>query len=113
MGFPCHHQERSHREFHSEETASSGAGGERLSPFVIYDLRHTCLTRWAKTMDPFTLMKLAGHADLNTTMRYVHLNDDDVREAMNRAEQAKGGHKNRHSAQTETLIPPREQPVLN
>jgi integrase len=68
-----------------------------VSPFVIYDLRHTCLTRWAKTMDPFTLMKLAGHADLNTTMRYVHLNDDDVRAAMEKAEVAKGGHKIGHS----------------
>lgn len=62
--------------------------------FVPYDLRHTCLTRWAKVMDPFTLKKLAGHADLNTTMRYVHLNDDDVRATM---EKAQGGHKNGHS----------------
>lgn len=63
--------------------------------FVPYDLRHTCLTRWAKVMDPFTLKKLAGHTDLNTTMRYVHLNDEDVRAAM---EKAQGGHKSGHSA---------------
>jgi integrase len=69
----------------------------RVSPFVFYDLRHTCLTRWAKIMDPFTLMKLAGHADLNTTMRYVHLNDDDVREAMGKAESARSRHKTGHS----------------
>jgi integrase len=68
-----------------------------VSPFVIYDLRHTCLTRWAKTIDPFTPMKLAGHADLSTTMRYVHLNDDDVRAAMEKSDQAKGGHKIGHS----------------
>jgi hypothetical protein len=36
-------------------------------------------------MDPFTLKKLAGHTDLNTTIRYVHLNDDDVRAAMAKA----------------------------
>jgi len=41
-------------------------------------------------MDPFTLKKLAGHADLNTTMRYVHWNDEDVRAAM---EKAQGGTK--------------------
>jgi integrase len=45
--------------------------------FVIYDLRHTCLTRWARYMDPFTLKKLAGHESLETTMRYVHLNERD------------------------------------
>jgi hypothetical protein len=32
--------------------------------------------------------------DLNTTMRYVHLNDEDVRAAM---EKARGGHNNGHS----------------
>jgi integrase len=82
-----------------------------VSPFVIYDLRHTCLTRWAKTMDPFTLMKLAGHADLNTTMRYVHLNDDDVRAAMERAEVAKGGHKIGHSHENGPIDLFAERPV--
>lgn len=47
-------------------------------------------------MDPFTLKKLAGHSDLNTTMRYVHLNDADVRAAM---EKVQGGHKNGHSSE--------------
>jgi integrase len=42
-------------------------------------------------MDSFTLNKLAGHTDLNTTMRYVHLNDDDVRAAA--MAKAQGGHK--------------------
>ena len=46
-------------------------------------------------MDPFTLKKLAGHADLNTTMRYVHLNDEDVRAAMDKA---RSGHKSWHNA---------------
>jgi len=48
-----------------------------VKPFVIYDARHTCLTRWAKTMDPFTLKKLAGHESLETTMKYIHLNESD------------------------------------
>jgi integrase len=93
---------------HQTALASSG-----VSSFVIYDLRHTCLTRWAKTMDPFTLMKLAGHADLNTTMRYVHLNDDDVRAAMEKAEGVKGGHKTGHSIANLTSRPSPEKPVLN
>src|SRR5947208_8175130 len=40
-----------------------------VQPFVLYTLRHTCLTRWAKYMDPFTLHVLAGHTDMNTTDR--------------------------------------------
>jgi len=43
-----------------------------VEPFVLYTLRHTCLTRWAKHMDPFTLHVLAGHTDMNTTKRYIH-----------------------------------------
>jgi len=72
----------------------------KIAAFVPYDLRHTCLTRWAKVMDPFTLKKLAGHTDLNTTMRYVHLNDEDVRVAM---EKAQGRHKNGHSPLSTTF----------
>jgi hypothetical protein len=46
-------------------------------PFVPYDLRHTCLTRWARYLDPFTLKKLAGHESLETMMKYIHLNEAD------------------------------------
>lgn len=71
---------------------------DEVAPFVLYDLRHTCLTRWAKVLDPFTLKKLAGHTDLNTTMRYVHLNDEDVRAAMAKV---RGEHKSSTSANFE------------
>lgn len=70
----------------------------QVPAFVLYDLRHTCLTRWAKGMDTFTLKKLAGHEDLKTTLRYVHLNDDDVRAAMKKAAQSEH---NRKDAQNE------------
>jgi site-specific recombinase XerD len=33
-------------------------------------------------MDPFTLHVLAGHTDMNTTKRYVHPSEADIREAM-------------------------------
>jgi integrase len=46
----------------------------KVQPFVPYSLRHTCLTRWAESgMNPYELMRRAGHADLVTTMRYVHM----------------------------------------
>jgi len=57
-----------------------------VEPFVIYSLRHTCLTRWAESgMDAFTLKKLAGHADILTTTRYVHMSDATIRKAMEAA----------------------------
>jgi integrase len=65
-----------------------------VAPFVLYTFRHTCITRWAKHMDPFTLHVLAGHTDMNTTKRYVHPNDADILEAM---EKVRGGHKIGHN----------------
>jgi integrase len=52
---------------------------------VLYTLRHTCITRWAKHIDAYTLHVIAGHTDMNTTKRYVHPGDAGVREAMERA----------------------------
>ena len=61
-----------------------------VTPFVLYTFRHTCITRWAKHMDPFRLHILAGHTDMKTTMKYVHMNDADVLEAMARVHTALG-----------------------
>jgi integrase len=62
-----------------------------LPTLVLYNFRHTCLTRWASVMDPYTLAYLAGHSDFATTRRYVHPNAETVREAMERAHRAKTG----------------------
>jgi site-specific recombinase XerD len=35
----------------------------------LYSLRHTCLTRWAPHMDPWTLMRLAGHRDMSVPVQ--------------------------------------------
>ncbi len=79
----------------------------KVTEFVPYDLRHTCLTRWARYLDPFTLKKLAGHESLETTMKYVHLNESDselrlseARERMQTsASEVEGGHSFGHSQQ--------------
>src|ERR1043166_5532130 len=34
-----------------------------VESFPPYTFRHTCLTRWAGYMDPYTLRYLAGHSD--------------------------------------------------
>ena len=57
-----------------------------IEPFVLYSLRHTCLTRWAPHMDPYTLAYLAGHSDMNVTKRYIHPDDETVHAAFRRAE---------------------------
>jgi integrase len=80
-----------------------------VAPFVLYALRHTCITRWAKHMDPFTLHVLAGHTDMNTTKRYVHPSDADILEAM---EKVRGGHKTGHSTETAVSEGTREMPAI-
>jgi hypothetical protein len=66
----------------------------KIQPFTLYTFRHTCLTRWAAFMDPYTLAYLAGHSDFSTTRRYVHPQADTVRAAI---EKARGGHSIGHS----------------
>ena len=69
----------------------------KVEPFPVYTFRHTCLTRWAAFMDPYTLAYLAGHSDFSTTKRYVHPQAHTIREAIERARSAQGGHKFGHS----------------
>jgi len=57
----------------------------KVQPFELYTLRHTCLTRWAPHMDPWTLAHLAGHRDMAITKRYIHPQADTIRAAMARA----------------------------
>jgi integrase len=63
----------------------------------LYTFRHTCLTRWAAFMDPYTLGYLAGHSDFATTKRYVHPQAHTIMEAIERAQNAHGGHRIGHS----------------
>jgi hypothetical protein len=70
-----------------------------LVPFPLYTFRHTCLTRWAAYMDPYTLAYLAGHSEFSTTKRYVHPQAHTVREAMERARVGQGGHSSGHTSE--------------
>jgi len=53
-----------------------------VEPFPLYTLRHTCLTRWAPHMDPWTLAYLAGHRDMSITKRYIHPQEQSTRAAI-------------------------------
>ena len=70
----------------------------KLARFVPYTFRHTCLTRWASILDPYTLAYLAGHSDFGTTRRYVHPNLNTAREAIE-GTKAQGGHKIGHTTE--------------
>ena len=78
--------------------AASDLAGLQRFPF--YTFRHTCLTRWAAHMDPYTLAYLAGHSDFSTTRRYVHPNLEAGRAAMEKANSARSW----HSAETVVVI---------
>ena len=56
-----------------------------VEAFPLYTFRHTCLTRWAGHMDPYTLAYLAGHRDFFTTRRYVHPQTQTVLRAIERS----------------------------
>ena len=74
-----------------------------VEPFPLYTLRHTCLTRWAPHMDPWALGYLAGHRDMSITKRYVHPQEGTLRDAIERAHLAKGGHTFGHTGQLSPL----------
>lgn len=76
----------------------SGDPKRRFTGFELYTLRHTCLTRWAPHMDPWTLAYLAGHRDMNITKRYVHPQQQTILDAMEKARVARGGHNSGHNA---------------
>lgn len=64
-------------------------GLEADPDFVFHACRHTCATRMAlglnptrKKVDPLTIQRWMGHGDLATTMRYIHLADDVLQDAL-------------------------------
>jgi integrase len=85
----------------------------KLDPFELYTMRHTWLTRWAPHMGPWTLAYLAGHRDMNITKRYIHPQEQTIRDAMERAHIAKGGHTSGHTAAKPKNAAPAILAVLN
>jgi len=81
----------------------TGQDDDAFQGFELYTLRHTCLTRWAPHMDPWSLAYLAGHRDMNITKRYVHPQQQTIRAAMERARAVNSGHTFRHTARTRNL----------
>jgi integrase len=103
-----HIEASSLRKQHAKVLKASG-----VAPFELYILRHTCLTRWAKWMDPFAFHRLAGHTDMKTTMRYVHPSDADMDAAIIRAREAQGGHTSGHTVETQFSPNTSDQGIIN
>jgi len=59
----------------------------KVDHFVPYVLRHTALTRLAQATngDVFALARIAGHASITTTQRYVHPQAETIEGIFNRA----------------------------
>jgi len=54
-------------------------------------------------MDTFVLKKLAGHASLSTTQRYIHMNDSHTKSEMERNWEVQGTTKNLRSDKTKVI----------
>ncbi|MGO9604423.1 MAG: tyrosine-type recombinase/integrase [Candidatus Binataceae bacterium] len=71
----------------------------KVRPFVLYDLRHTFLTRLGESgCDAWTLARIAGHSSVAVSQHYVHASDNAVLDAIGRLGTRKGGHKSGHRA---------------
>ena len=76
-----------------------------LQDVVIYDFRHTRITRWAKVLPLPVVQRLAGHTSIATTMKYVHISDDDVVAAMAKEQEERRGHSSGHSETSDNGTP--------
>jgi integrase len=81
--------------------------------FPLYTFRHTCLTRWSSTMDPYVLAYVAGHANFATTKRYVHPQAHTILAAMAKAREVQGGTKNGHTDENEVQDTSSPLPAIN
>ena len=74
-GTPVDHNNFAKRVFLSDLRASG------VRPLRFHDLRHTAITLLVRNgVSPWVVQKIAGHKDMKTTMRYVHIAGKDVQE---------------------------------
>jgi integrase len=56
----------------NESNAEGNKPENAITPFSLYDLRHTFLTRLGEVnTDPYTLLRIAGHSSILISQRYV------------------------------------------
>lgn len=65
----------------------------KIRPFEVYSIRHTFLTRLGESgCDVWTLARIAGHANISISQRYVHPSDDVVLNALSNLNGHNFGH---------------------
>lgn len=58
-----------------------------ITPFRLYDLRHTFLTRLGEAnTDPFSIQRIAGHSSIIVSQKYVHPTPERLEDAFSRLE---------------------------
>jgi integrase/recombinase XerD len=91
--------------FRTLATEAAKRNEKPVRPFVLYSLRHSFLTRLGQSgCDAWTLARIAGHASIGISARYVHPSEDAVLDAMSRL----GGHKTGHSQNDRAQLPLRK-----
>ena len=89
--FPANTKSRHEEPSTVKKQHRRGVKESKVLPFVLYALRHTFLTRLGESgCDPWTLARIAGHATIGISARYVHAGDEAVKRAMKRLEGTKG-----------------------
>jgi len=69
--------------------------------FVPYSLRHTGLTKLGESAggNVFVLARIAGHASIATTQRYIHPQADAINDVFGASQRRLGGHKTGHTSE--------------
>ena len=58
-----------------------------ITPFRLYDLRHTFLTRLGEAnTDPFSIQRIAGHSSIIVSQKCVHPTPERLEDAFSRLE---------------------------
>jgi integrase len=100
---PFHLKKQHARAFRTTNAEGRKNDVVQMTPFVLYSLRHTFLTRLGQSgCDAWTLARIAGHSSIAISSRYVHPSEDMVLAAISRL----GGHNSGHSPEI-PKIPPR------
>jgi integrase len=91
---PCSLRKQRAKAFETMALGTVKRDEKPVRPFVLYSLRHTFLTCLGQSgCDVWTLARIAGHASITVSSRYVHPSEDAVLNAISRL----GGHKIGHS----------------
>ncbi len=87
--FPCRFEQSAPVKGVRRAHDAAVARAEIHPRFRLYDLRHTALTRMAMAgIDLLTLKELAGHSQIQMTMRYVHPTPEHKRRAIEKFERS-------------------------